>query len=121
MAKKILVVEDDRQIAMALNVRLKGAGYEVSVANDAISGVTTAKKVQPDLILLDISMPAGNGFLVAERVQALLPVIPSIIFITASKNPELQKKAEEYSPAGYFEKPYDADVLLAKIRETLGE
>ncbi len=121
MARKILVVEDDRLIAKALSVRLRASGYEISVANDAITAVSLARKVEPDLVLLDISMPGGNGFSVADRLQTLLPVEPALIFLTASKNPEFQLQAQKFSPAAYFEKPYDADALLAAVKGALGE
>jgi DNA-binding response OmpR family regulator len=71
--KKILIVEDDQNIAKALAIRLKSAGYEVTVAPDAMTGVAAATKIQPDLALLDISVPAGNGFIVAEKIRSLSP------------------------------------------------
>jgi CheY-like chemotaxis protein len=70
---------------------------------------------KPDLILLDIMMPVGMGFSVAERLKDLgLSEIP-IIFITASKRAGLRKMAERLGAAGFFEKPYDADELVAAI------
>ena len=119
--RKILVIEDDRKIALALALRLKASGYEASIAHDAITGVNVAIKLRPDLVLLDISMPAGNGFVVAERIQTLIPTATPIIFLTASKQPGFREKATELGAVGYFEKPYDADALLACIKETLGE
>ncbi len=119
---KILVVEDDRMIATALTVRLKAAGYEVVAAYDAVFAVSMAVKQQPDLILLDISMPGGNGFKVAERVQTLAPTIGTpIIFLTASKQPGLREQALELGAVGFFEKPYEAAELLTAIQEALGE
>ena len=71
MTHKILVVEDDQNIALALVVRLRAAGYEVMTAPDAVLAVSMALKHRPDLILLDLLIPGGNGFLVAERVPGL--------------------------------------------------
>lgn len=119
--RKILVIEDDRKIALALALRLRAAGYEASLAHDAVTGLNTAVKLRPDLVLLDISMPAGNGFVVAERIQNLIPVVVPIIFLTASKQPAFREKATEMGAVGFFEKPYDAEALLAAIREVLGE
>jgi DNA-binding response OmpR family regulator len=119
--KKILIVEDDQNIAVALAIRLKSAGYEVTVASDAMRGVAAALKIQPDLALLDISMPAGNGFSVAEGIQSLIPTATPVIFLTASKQPGLRQRAEELGAAGFFEKPYEAEVLLTAIRRALGE
>ena len=119
--KRILIVEDDQNIAKALAIRLKSAGYEVTVAPDAISAVATALKIQPDLALLDISVPAGNGFDIAEKVQELVATATPIIFLTASKRPGLRQKAQDLGAAGFFEKPYEAEELLAAIRKALGE
>ena len=118
-AKKILIVEDDRKIALALALRLRSAGYEATMAFDALSGVNLAVKLQPDLVLLDISMPAGNGFTVAERVQTLVPTPTPIIFLTASKQPGFRQRAEELGAVGFFEKPYEAGTIHADIRHTL--
>ena len=120
MAHKILVVEDDKHIALALAVRLRAAGYNVIAAPDAVLAVSTALKHGPDLILLDLLMPGGNGFLVAERIQDLEAMLGvPCIFITASKQPGLREQARRLGAAGFFEKPYDAGELLATIRETL--
>lgn len=118
--KKVLIIEDDRKIAMALGLRLKAAGYEALMAYDAITGVNSAVQNKPDLVLLDISMPAGNGFTVAERIQTLVPTPTPIIFLTASKQPGLRERAEALGAAGFFEKPYEADALLNTIKSTLG-
>ena len=119
MKKKILIVEDDRKIAMALGIRLKAASYAVLQAADALVATNLAVKHEPDLVLLDISIPGGNGFLVAERLQMMAPT--NMIFITAHKEAGLREKAMQHGAVAFFEKPYDADALLATIRETLGD
>src|SRR5205814_7496391 len=83
--KIILIVEDDENIAKALAVRLNALGYQAVLAHDALSGLNTALHSNPDLLLLDISLPAGSGIDVAEKVQTLLPRKPPMIFLTASK------------------------------------
>jgi DNA-binding response OmpR family regulator len=120
MTHKILVVEDDKRIALALAVRLRAGGYDVVTAPDAVQAVSMALKHRPDLILLDLLMPGGNGFVVAERIQDLEMMLGvPCIFITASKQPGLREQARRLGAAGFFEKPYDAGELLATIRETL--
>jgi DNA-binding response OmpR family regulator len=119
--KKILIVEDDKNVAKALAIRLKNAGYEVTVAPDAVTGVSSALKLQPDLAILDISMPAGDGFSVAEKIQELVLTATPIIFLTASKQLGLRQAAEKLGAAGFFEKPYDADELLEAIRCAFAE
>jgi DNA-binding response OmpR family regulator len=119
--KRILIVEDDESVAKALAIRLQASGYETTIAPDAMHGVSSALKTQPDLTLLDISLPAGNGFMVADRIQELLPKEMPFIFLTASKQPGLRKKADLLGAAGFFEKPYEAEDLLAAIKGALGE
>jgi DNA-binding response OmpR family regulator len=92
----------------------------VITAPDAVLAVSMALKHRPDLVVLDILMPGGNGFLVAERIQDLEAMLGvPCIFLTASKQPGLRDHARRLGAAGFFEKPYDAGELLATIRETL--
>lgn len=121
--KKILVVEDDKNVSKALGIRLAGAGYSVYTAVDGLSGLREAVQNRPDLILLDISMPAGDGFSVAKAVQRLnITGGTPIIFITASRKPGLRDKAMALdSVVGFFEKPYDPEELLGKIRDAIGD
>jgi two-component system alkaline phosphatase synthesis response regulator PhoP len=118
--KKILIVEDDARIAAALRVRLEAGGYEVVTAVDGFSGLKLAMTHKPQLILLDIMMPVGMGFSVAERLKDLGCGDTPIIFMTASKRAGLRKTAQRLGAAGFFEKPYDADELLAAVRLILG-
>jgi DNA-binding response OmpR family regulator len=117
--KQVLIIEDDENLAMALTLRLKAAGYRATTTYDALTGLNAAVSNPPALVLLDISMPAGNGFSVAEQIQTLIPTPTPIIFLTASKKPEFREKAKELGAAGYFEKPYEAEELFGAIRQAL--
>jgi DNA-binding response OmpR family regulator len=117
--KQVLIIEDDQKIAMALALRLKAAGYGTTTAYDALTGLKAAINNPPALVLLDISMPAGDGFSVAERIQTLIPTPTPIIFLTASKKPDFRERAKKLGAAGYFEKPYEAEELFGAIREAL--
>ena len=119
MMKRILIIEDDRKIALALSLRIKSAGYEATTAYDGSTGLDAAVKNPPDLVLLDICLPVGDGFILSEKIQTLLPAPTPIIFITASKQPGFREKADELGAAGYFEKPYEAEELLAAIQNAL--
>lgn len=114
--RKILVIEDDPMICKTLKLRLQAAGYDVITAADAIVGTSLAVKEQPNLMLLDISIPAGSGFIVAERLQkrANTSAIP-FIFITASRQFGLREKAIRLGAASFFEKPYEIGELLTSI------
>ncbi len=121
--RKILVVEDDKNVSKALGIRLAGAGYSVYTAVDGLSGLREAVQNRPDLILLDISMPAGDGFSVAKAVQRLnVTGGTPIIFITASRKPDLREKAMSMeSVVGFIEKPYDPEELLGMIHDVIGD
>jgi DNA-binding response OmpR family regulator len=117
--KRILLIEDDRKIALALTLRLQAAGYQAATACDALTGVAAAVKNPPDLLLLDVCLPVSNGFAVAESLQTLLPRSVPVIFLTASKQPGFRQKADALGAVGYFEKPYEAKELLAAIERAL--
>ena len=119
---RILIVEDDKNIAMALALRLQSQGYQIKVAYDAVTGLSETRRFKPDLVLLDISMPGGNGLMLAERIRGLSPMATTpIIFLTASKAPEFRTRATALGAADFFEKPYEAEELLASIRRALPE
>jgi DNA-binding response OmpR family regulator len=117
--KQVLIIEDDQNLAMALALRLKAAGYRTTTTYDALTGLNAAVSNPPALVLLDISMPAGNGFSVAEQIQTLIPAPIPIIFLTASKKPDFREQAKKLGAAGYFEKPYEAEELFGTIRQAL--
>ena len=117
--KKILIVEDDKKLSQAWAIRLKSAGYDISVSPDGFRGFTAAVTQKPDLILMDIWMPVGNGFAVAEDLErADLGDIP-IIFATASRKNGLWERAQELGAAGYLEKPVTTEKLLTTIAQAL--
>jgi DNA-binding response OmpR family regulator len=120
MKQKILILEDDRNIVRALTIRLKAKGYEVVAVYDAVMAGSLAMKQQPDLVLLDISLPGGDGFMVAERLQnsTVTAGVP-MIFLTASKKPALRERAMALGAVAFFEKPYEAEDLLAAIHSAL--
>lgn len=120
--KLILIVEDDRKIALAMAVRLKANGYEVIMALDAMAGVEMAVKHHPDLVILDISLPAGSGFDVAEKIRNLAPTVGTpLIFMTASRKPGLVTRASELGAVAFIRKPFKDGELLSDVRHALGE
>jgi CheY-like chemotaxis protein len=116
----VLIVEDDRKVSMALGIRLASAGYTIATAYDAATAIGAARQSRPDLVLLDISLPAGDGFLVAERLRRnpSTCTVP-IVFITASKQPGLRHRAAQLGAAGFLEKPFSGHALLELVAERL--
>jgi len=118
--KKVLIVEDDKRIIAALNIRLRARGYDVCAAYDATLAMTQAIAHQPDLALLDISLPGGDGFVVAERLRQCVETagIP-IVFFTALKQPGLREKAQAFGATAFLEKPFESEALLQAIETAL--
>ena len=118
--KKILIVDDERDIVKGLMIRLQGAGYEVVTAFDGAQGVFMAHKEKPDLIILDIRMPAGDGFSVAQRLKRSIHTftIP-VIFLTGSPDKNAEEKAMALGARFYVKKPYDPEELLDAIKRAL--
>jgi len=120
--KKILVVEDDADVRLGYQILLKANHYDTFFAADSASAVSEARKHQPDLILLDLGLPAGDGFVVLERFQANmnLAVIPVIVV----SGRDLQGNREKALKAGakaFVQKPWNDTELLTLISELLGE
>jgi CheY-like chemotaxis protein len=118
---KILIVDDRRDIARALAIRLNALGYGTCLAYDAASALDVALRQAPSLILMDICMPDGGGLSVAEQVRAhpAAAAIP-VVFMTASKDPQIRDRAMALKPAGYFEKPFNSSALAIHLAEILG-
>jgi two-component system alkaline phosphatase synthesis response regulator PhoP len=118
---KILIVDDEAQITYLLSKRLESNGYTTSIAYNGVHCLTMAKKIKPDLILLDIVMPCGNGIDAFHRFKQI-PQIQSIpiIFITAFCSEETKSQIEDLGADGYFTKPYDGDELINRIEELIG-
>jgi len=118
--KKILIVDDERDIVKALTIRLSRAGYEVVTAFDGAQGIFMALKEKPDLIILDIRMPAGNGFSVAEKLKESADTVAvPVIFLTGSPERNSEEKAMALGARFYVKKPYDPEELLDAIQRAL--
>jgi len=120
--KKILIVDDDEDLAKGLRVRLRANNYAVGVAPDAISAISEAKKETPDLILLDLGLPAGDGFIVMERLSNIASLASIPIIVLSAREPEANKnRALGAGATAYLQKPVDNEELLTAIRKALGE
>ncbi|HVT39579.1 MAG TPA: response regulator [Gemmatimonadaceae bacterium] len=120
--KKLLVVEDDADVRLGYHILLKAHHYDAFFASDAISAVSEARKHQPDLIILDLGLPAGDGFLVLERIKstANLAMIPVVVVSGRDLHGNRDRALREGASA-FLQKPWNDDELLAIISDLLGQ
>ncbi|MEH7480532.1 response regulator transcription factor [Neobacillus drentensis] len=118
MKQRILVVEDEKQIAKILKIELEYEGYEVNVAYDGKSGLQAALQEKLDLILLDVMLPEMNGIEVLRKIRKENNLIP-VILLTA-RNMTMDKVAGlDQGANDYITKPFEIEELLARIRSCL--
>jgi CheY-like chemotaxis protein len=118
--KTVLLVDDDNVFLLTIGVRLKAMGYTVYAAKDAVSAISAVRKNDPDVIVLDVSLPAGDGFMVAERLQRLISTAATpIIFVTASDKPGLRERAMKLGAVEFLNKPFAATTLADAIESAL--
>lgn len=118
--QKILVIEDDAVARADLQARLEADGYLVARAADAASALTVVNREHPDLILLDLGLPAGDGYLVLERLRKIeaLAAIP-VLVITGRTDAETRQRVAAMGLAPVLTKPVETAVLLAAVRAAL--
>src|ERR1700704_4848654 len=120
--KTILLVEDDPDVRLGLHVRLKANHYDVIFAADGMASIAEARKHMPDLIILDLGLPAGDGFSVLERLKAndSLALIPVIVVSGRDRNAAMDRALKAGAKA-FLQKPVENAEFLAVIRQVLGE
>lgn len=118
MPYKVLIADDDKNLLNSLTIRLKAEGYEVISAEDSYFAVSHASKIRPDVMILDINMPAGDGFTVQQRIERLphVPDIP-VIYVTGDRSERVTRLAESQRAFAVIYKPFDTNQLLDTVRE----
>jgi two-component system, OmpR family, alkaline phosphatase synthesis response regulator PhoP len=120
MAKKILIVDDDPNVHIILKLTFEKAGYEVASAMDAMQGPMKARTEKPDLIILDIMMPAGGGVSVFRRLKQNTITMHIPVIVHSSTLPEaIRDSMPEIDDIPMIQKPADLTVLLDRIAEFL--
>jgi two-component system, OmpR family, response regulator VicR len=120
MAKKLLVIEDEKDIVEILKAILEHEGYEVLCAYDGEEGIKSAIENKPDLVVTDIMMPKMDGFEVAEKLKEHpeTSVIP-IVMLTAKDQEVDRQRGLSLGIAAYIIKLFDLEELIATIKETI--
>jgi DNA-binding response OmpR family regulator len=118
---KILLVDDDPDLVRALRLRLRANNYEVATASDGYSAIASAQKERPALIILDLGLPVGDGFVVLDRLQNIDALASVPVIVLSARDPQSnEERALKAGAAAFFQKPADNDELLNVIRVSLG-
>jgi len=118
---RILVVDDDPDLVRALRLRLRANNYEVTTASDGYSAIASAQKERPALIILDLGLPVGDGFVVLDRLQNIDALSGVPVIVLSARDPQAnEERALKAGAAAFFQKPADNDELMNVIRVSLG-
>ena len=117
--KRILLVDDDREIIDSMRFALEASGYEILVARDGNQGLARAEREDPDLVILDMMMPKRSGFLVLEKLRRTRPVPIRIIMVTANEGGRHKAYAEMLGVDDYIRKPFAMDKLVESVDRLL--
>ncbi len=114
--RKILIIEDNKDLAGAIEGLLKLKGFETFLARDGVSGIEQARKHKPDLVLLDIMLPKLNGFEVCRmlKTDSALRHIPVLVMSTLSAPDDIDR-AMECGAKDFINKPYNLEEVIKKI------
>src|SRR5689334_21053641 len=116
MNRTILLIEDNEQNRYLARFLLEQSGYSVVAAEDGVQGIELARTVQPAIILLDIQLPAMDGYAVARALRTIDPLanVP-IIAVTSYAMAGDRDKAMAAGCTGYIEKPINPDTFVSEI------
>jgi len=109
-AGRVLVVDDEQDVRLVLGDFLASRGYDVTQAQSGAEALTLLERIQPDVVLLDVSMPGMDGMETLRRIVAAHPSLP-VIMVTANVDVEVTSKALEMGAADYVPKPFDLRYL----------
>ena len=117
---KILIVDDDPNLQRALRTRLRANHYDTVQALDGYSAIAVAQKERPNLIILDLGLPAGDGSVVLERLQESNTLSNIPVIVLTARDPQFNEQKTLLAGAtAYLQKPADNDELMALIRAAL--
>ena len=120
MSKKILIVEDETDLIKLLKHNLEKEGFKVNYATDGSVALAEVRRDPPDLVILDLMLPAGGGLKVLKNIRSnLKTMILPVIVVSAVKDTKYEQEIQREGVQAYFEKPYDFDELLSTIKSLL--
>jgi DNA-binding response OmpR family regulator len=118
--QKLLLVEDDPDIALLLRMCLDLSTYQIEVAPDLATARGRLARQRPDLVILDVGLPDGNGLDLCREVKAAHPGLPVLVLTALSRRVrDLEARARGCGADAFVEKPFDPDALQATARRLL--
>jgi DNA-binding response OmpR family regulator len=118
----VLLVDDDQDLLMVLSAALKQRGYDVAVAQDAVAAMSAAVKLRPQVVVLDVGLPGGEGTVVMRRMHAMPQLAGVPVVMMSGRDPEKHRaEALEAGASAYLTKPVDPDALVLALRVAMGE
>jgi len=118
--KKILIIDDEKELVQSIMVRLKASGYDVITAADGKLGVDTVRAEKPDLVLLDVIMPNLDGIETLQQIKQISRET-IVIMITAFGSMKTALECMQLGGYDYIAKPFENKTLLSKIEKALSE
>jgi DNA-binding response OmpR family regulator len=120
--KKVLIIEDDHDVRLGYHILLKANHYDTFLAADGVAAISEALKHRPDVTILDIGLPGGDGFTVLDtfRTSTFLSALP-VIVVSGREQHVTRERALKAGARAYLQKPWNDYELLATIRRLLGE
>lgn len=119
--KKILIIEDEQDIVKVLYKKLTDSGFQVVWAQDAYAGVKSAHEENPDLIILDLMLPAGGGLKTLKNIRdSIKTTFVPVVVLTGMRDEAAKAESLQLGVEAYLEKPYNFPELLGVINKALG-
>lgn len=119
--KRILIADDDDAMLSAIRIRLETEGFEVLTAQDGYQALAMTRTARPDLLVLDINMPAGSGFSVRDRLAKIDGMADTpVIFITGETADAIRRDAIAHGVTSVLHKPFRSEELVEAARASLG-
>ncbi len=122
MTRKVLIVEDDNDLRRGLGLRIKALGYDVAEAFDGYSAVAVARDTLPDVVLLDIGLPGGDGISVLERYAQMMQLSSIPVVVLTGRDPFVTEPlVRRYNVSAFLRKPADNDDLARALAEAVAD
>lgn len=117
--ERVLVVDDERDVASVISAVLEEAGYDVRTAHDGDDALEAIRRWQPDVVTLDLLMPVRDGFSVLRELRTAPAAMPPVIVCTAIGGEISESYAASLGAAGFIAKPFGLDEVTAAVARVL--